>query len=221
MKKFLKCSPNDYKHNLSLFVCSLTKQMLVEPFDRPPIDSGSAQWENFEREFTRKDINDAAIRRIYKDALAPAYKMDISQNLREFACFQEIPFFGAHFYYAFSPRDRIDKWSKFNKLNVPKNFVEILRRDEPVESPIQGRGHSKPKTVRGGVARATTRPRPQWEGTIEEEAEEAPQTLRPMISIPLNPPGKPIPTKLKMRMASAAERSSEFLWNFYFHFNAF
>lgn len=188
--------------------------MLVEPFNIPPREIASTQWHNFEREYKREDINDAVIQRLYKDSLTPSYKIDISQDLHEYACFQEIPFFGAHFYYAFSPRERIDKWAKFNKLNVPKNFVETLRRDDPVESPIKGRGklkaRGKPSTTslsQRGVRPKT--PRAAWQGAIEEESEMEIQTAKPMISIPLNATGKPIPLKLQRRMGVAAERSSE------------
>lgn len=191
--------------------------MLVEPFDVPPRDLSSPQWQNFEKEYTRKDINDAVIQRLYKDALTPRYKIDISQDLHEYSCFQEIPFFGAHFYYAFSPRDRIDKWIKFNKLNVPRKQVEILRHDDPPESPIKGRGHSRarrvsftPSTVAAANRGARPKtPRPGWQGAIEEEPEPIPAAPKPMISIPLDAPGKPIPLQLQRRMSAAAEKSSE------------
>lgn len=220
MKKFLRCNPKDYKHNLSLFVCSLTKQMLVEPFNVPPREIQSEQWFNFEREYTRKDINEAVIQRLYKDSLTPSYKIDISQDLHEYSCYQEIPFFGAHFYYAFSPRERIDKWAKFNKLNVSKKLVETLRSDDPPESPIKGRGHGVPK-ARGVIftpstvtranrsVRTKAPPRAGWQGAIDEEPEETPAAPKPMISIPLDAPGKPIPLKLQRRMSAAADKSSE------------
>ena len=188
--------------------------MLVEPFDVPPREIQSEQWFNFEKEYTRKDINEAVIQRLYKDSLTPPYKIDISQDLHEYSCFQEIPFFGAHFYYAFSPRDRIDKWDRFNKLNVPKKLVELLRSDDPPESPIKGRGHGGPKE-RGVIftpstmVRAKAPPRAGWQGTIEEEPEDAEATPQPMISIPLDAPGKPIPLKLQRRMSAAADKSSE------------
>lgn len=193
--------------------------MLVEPFDKPPRDLTNSQWHDFEREYTQKDINDAVIQRLYKDSLTPPYKIDISEDLHEYSCFQEIPFFGAHFYYAFSPRDKIDKWAKFNKLNVPRNLVEKLVEDEPLESPIKGRNHSKARPTTSSQRGARSKiQRPEWQGVIEEEPEPQPQPLKSMISIPIDTPGKPIPLKLQRRMSAAAEKSSEIIFNLFMYF---
>lgn len=196
--------------------------MLVEPFNKAPEDPTSAQWETFDKEYTLEDINNAVIRDIYKDSLKPPYKVEVSQNLQEYVCFQEIPFFGAHFYYAFSPHEKIDKWSKFNKLNVPRNQVEVIRAEERM-SPVTERGipkvTQKPSrtgtaTPRGRTPRTTARPKapkPAWEGPVPEEPEPELEAPKPMISIPLGNNSRPIPAALQRRMAAAAEKTSKLI----------
>ena len=137
------CDSNDYKHNLSLFICSLTKQILVEPFNLPPQDMSHA-WQGFAREYTTKDINTAVHQRMFRDSFTPAYQIEISQNLQEYVAFQEIPLFGAHFYYAFSPNMKINHWQNFNTFKIPRYYVEALQKLQAIEtleeeSPIRGK----------------------------------------------------------------------------------
>ena len=216
VKKFHACEPNSYQQYLSLFVSCLTKQLLVDPFDKQPKDL-SSQWYNFEKEYSQQNINNAVIHRLYKDSFKPPYQLDLSGDMKEYVAFQEIPFFGSHFYYAFSPRDSIDKWTKFNKMNVPKNLVEILRKNEPVESPIKGRLFPKPKSrqsepkkfsFKSETLKAGTVKKPEWQDLIEQEEPE-PETERnqPTIVIPTDVPVKNIPPALQRRMAKAEQES--------------
>jgi hypothetical protein len=220
VKKFKNCNPKDFKQYLELFVNSLTKQMLVEPFNVAPTDPANAQWQAFEKEYTLQDINNAVIRNIYKDSLTPPYKIEVASNLKEYVCFQEVPFFGAHFYYAFSPHETIDKWTKFNKLNVPKGQIESIRRDEKM-SPIatrgiktvrqqqfatpKGRGRGAPK----GRSTARKGARPAWEGPVPDEPEPEAPAPKPMISIPIDSSSKAIPLALQRRMAASLQKSSK------------
>lgn len=206
VKKFQACDPKDYKQNLSLFVMCLTKQILVDPFNVAPIDPASAQWPKFEREYTLHDINSAVVCEIYKDSLTPPYKIEVSNTLREYVCYQNIPFFGAHFYYAFSLHETIDKWSKFNKLNIPKNQIESLRHED-VSQPIATR---RRVGTPGGHGTKNNKKvlRPAWEGPIPDEFESEASVLQPMMSIPLSI-SKPIPVALKKRMEASLAKSSE------------
>ena len=218
VKKFNVCEPTSYQQYLSLFVSCLTKQLLVDPFDAPPKDMTS-QWHNFGKVYNQEDINNAVIHRLYKDSFTPPYQLDLSSDLKEYVAFQEVPFFGAHFYYAFSSRDKIDKWTKFNKMNVPKNLVEILRKDDPVESPIKGRLFPRPQSRAAEPTKITFKPKsqtvlskkkPDWEDLIEqEEAESEPDRKQPTIVIPTDVSVKNIPPALQRRMAKA-EQESEF-----------
>jgi len=188
-------------------VSCLTKQLLVDPFDAPPKDMTS-QWYNFEKVYKQQDINNAVIHRLYKDSFTPPYQLDLSSNLTEYVAFQEIPFFGAHFYYAFSPRDKIDKWIKFNKMDVPKNLVEILRKDEHVESPIKRRVFQVPQSG-SSKTKLNLKPKivPTWEDLIEKEEPEAPERKQPTIVIPTDVSVKNIPPALQRRMAKAEQES--------------
>jgi hypothetical protein len=236
IKKFLACDPSDYKHNLSLFISSLTKQILVEPFNLAPQDS-SNQWQDFSQEYTTADINRAVNERLYKDALTPSYQVEISQDLQEYIAFQEIPLFGAHFYYAFSPVQKINQWQKFGNLKVPKKITQVLNRlgqmqEEEPESPIKGRISSKPKDrAKGrGPTKSTTMPKPkakpqkptpQWEGGVEEEPEPEPEVTKkkPMISIPTDIPLKSIPPALQRRMAEAEKKSKFVVVSYFLNFS--
>lgn len=214
-KKFLACNPEDYKSNLSLFISSLTKQVLVKPFDVPPEDQ-SNQWKPFDKEYKPIDIHRAVKQRVLKDAYAPPYKVEISQDMKEYTAFQEIPFFGAHFYYAFSVDERLDKWQNFDKLKVPKMYVKALQLEDQIEeSPIK-----RCKFPKQSLAYATTgKPRagaskikkpsakPGWEGPIGEE-EVAPAPENPTaVSFPTDVAPANIPAKLQKRFIEAARQS--------------
>lgn len=220
MKKFLACHQKDYKNALSLFISSLTMQMLVEPFTQAPPEPRD-QWQGFAKEYTNVDIVRAVKERLYKDAKTPPYKIEISQDLQEYVAFQEIPFFGAHFYYAFSPTEKIHQWQNFNHLKIPKKYVEVLELDYPPESPIKGRFSSLPGqrvikkhgTHPAAPSLLIQRPRvskkPQWEGPIDEEKEQDEPPRKALISIRNDGPIKNTPPALLQRMAEA-ESQSEF-----------
>ena len=116
----------------------LTKKVLVEPFDIAPEDQ-SDQWKNFPQEYTTADVDRFIKMRYYRDSKTPPYKTEFSQNLCEYVAYQEIPYFGAHFYYAFSPKERIDTWQNFNKLHLPRKYVKALQLSSEEVSPIKAR----------------------------------------------------------------------------------
>jgi hypothetical protein len=51
---------------------------------------------------------------------------EIQIDSQEFVAFQKIPFFGAHFYFAFSPNEPIQTWPNFKKISTNKK-LKILR----------------------------------------------------------------------------------------------
>lgn len=186
----------------------MTKQVLVEPFNVAPQEPRE-QWQELEKDFTTADINRAVKQRLFQDAKAPPYTIDISQDLHEFVALQEIPFFGAHFYYAFSPTETINQWRNFDKLKVPRKFT----KDMPVDSPIKGRFGRKPVTVKTKAA-AAKKPKPamksakpQWEGPVEPEPEVEPEVKTTMITLPTDGPVKAIPAALQRRMLEAEKQS--------------
>lgn len=215
MKKFLACNPTDYKHNLSLFISCLTKQMLVKPFDVAPEDQ-SAQWNNFDKEYTAADIHREVKQRVLKDSYAPPYKVEIAHDMKEYVAYQEIPFFGAHCYYAMSVDERLDKWQNFNKLNVPKSYVKALQlEDELEESPIKRCKFPKRSLAfptKAGPRAAASKlkkpaARPGWEGPIPEEEAPPEPEKKTAVSFPTDVPPANIPAKLQKRFIDSARQS--------------
>jgi hypothetical protein len=212
----MACKPEDYKHNLSLFVACLTKQVLVEPFNVAP-QAPTNTWHEFEKSYTTDDINRDVKLKILEEARTPPYKIEISSDFKEYIAFQEIPLFGAHFYYAFTPNERIHKWQKFNKLRVPQNFLNALKISDAPESPMKGRISRKPhervKKAKAKEDKPVKTPvkvgKPQWEGGVEEEPEPVPEPKKTAITIPTDGIPKNIPAALQRRMAEA-ERQSKF-----------
>lgn len=179
--------------------------MLVEPFDKYPANDQFNVWRNFPKVYTISDINDNVKRRLFKDVIAPPYKVEISEDMHEYAAFQEIPFFGAHFFYAFSPTETIDNWQNFNKLNVPKKIANALKLDVPKYSPIKGRVSQRPgrrlKKAQPAVDGEIPQPKAAWEGVVEEVPEPEPEPpKRNMIVIPIDGPVKEIPAALRRLM---------------------
>lgn len=141
---------------MKLFVSMLTKQMLVAPFDKAPEEPRDA-WQDFLLTYSSADINQAIKDRMYHEAQTPAYKIEISQDQQEYAAFQEIPYFGAHFYYAFSPNEKINQWQNFHKLKVPRKYVEAMAIADAPESPIKGRISRKPAEPKAAKPKARSR----------------------------------------------------------------
>ena len=135
MKKFLIIEDKEkLEEFLPLFILSLKQQTLVEPFDITPL-SMDKEWDGFyseKTEFTQNDI----LKSIKEDRTlkmnAPPYKIDISRDLMEYAAYQEIPNFGAHFYYAFS-LEPLPNWQNFNKFRVPWKLIPTLKVVYPVD----------------------------------------------------------------------------------------
>lgn len=224
VKKFLSCDPEAYKNALSLFISSLTKQVLVDPFDKAPSEPRD-QWHDFARVYTSSDINEAVKARLYKDAHTPPYQIEISHDLTEYLAYQEIPFFGAHFFYAFSPGETIEKWQNIGKLKIPRKYLDALKLSSEPESPIKGGFGSHPKdrirrSPKVVVSKAhlpskkkpaaTKKSKAEWQGPVEEEeTEPEPEPVKKnMILIPTDGPAKAIPAALQRRMLEA-ERQSE------------
>lgn len=190
--------------------------MLVEPFNQAPPEPQD-QWQAFAQEYSNTDIVRSVKARLFKDAKTPPYKIEISQDLQEYVAFQEIPFFGAHFYYAFSPTEKIHQWQKFNQLKVPKKYVQALELGDPPQSPIKGRISSRQgnravrKRGQAAPGLLIQKPRvvmrPQWEAAEEDEEAPAEPPRRTSISIPTDGPVRAIPSALQARMVEAEQQS--------------
>lgn len=188
--------------------------MLVEPFNVAPEDQ-SGQWKNFEKAYSALDIHRAVKQRVLKDAYAPPYKVEISQNMKQFTAFQEIPFFGAHCFYASSVDERLEKWQNFNKLNVPQKYIKALELEDQIEeSPIKRckfpkqslayPRQGKPKAIASKLKKPSAKP--GWEGPIEEEVAPEPEN-KTAVSFPTDVPHSNLPAKLQKRFIEGARKS--------------
>lgn len=124
MKKFQTCDQKAYKNNLDLFLTTLTKQVLVEPFHESPQEPMDV-WQNLPK-YTNDDINKAVLLRQFSDAIQPPYRIEVNSNFTEYLAFQEIPFFGAHLYFAYSPADDIRTWQNFQMHKLPPREARRL-----------------------------------------------------------------------------------------------
>lgn len=98
----------------------LHKSLFVEP-----PKTLEPKWDNFAREYTISDAKNFIKEAEFKELEAPPYQIDVSNDMKEYVAFQEIPKFGCHFYYAYSPHS-LDTWQNFNKLNIPKKLIPNL-----------------------------------------------------------------------------------------------
>lgn len=56
---------------------------------------------------------------------------EVHIDTQEFLAFQKLSFFGAHFYYAFSPNERVQNWPQFKKFTNNKN-LKILDKMQKI-----------------------------------------------------------------------------------------
>lgn len=190
--------------------------MLVEPFDMRP-DDQSDVWQQFPKEYTDADIQQAIKNRKYKDSIAPPYKVEISSDMQEYVAFQEIPLFGAHFFYAFSPTEKIHQWQNFNRLNIPNRIAKALQLQCEAESPIKGRASqarkSKPKTkqdVRSKTLPSVPCQGEEWQGPLTEGGErgaEAPDNNTNAPNAPKTPVVPAVPAHLQRLLVKTSNRS--------------
>jgi hypothetical protein len=156
LSKFNSASEEIKNQYLPIFVYCLQQKILVEPFKLAPADQTS-QWPNFDKEYSMDDIRTSiCIAKAY-EILIPPYKIDMSQDMKEFAAYQEIPNFGAQFYFAISS-DPIKEWDNFSKLKIPRELVPSLFVDQEI---LQSPPMNMPKVdsrVRAPIA-AKSRPR--------------------------------------------------------------
>lgn len=108
---------------IRIFCSKLSKQPNVIPFNMPPpplvptddisIDELKRQILETEKEFKWRTPN-----------------TDVQIDSQEFLAFQEIPLFGAHFYYAYSPNERVQRWKNFNKFASQKEIAVVNQMQE-------------------------------------------------------------------------------------------
>lgn len=125
--KFVKLIENENSRNnqelrlhaINLLLISLSVKQLVPPFDKfPTTDTtfSSYNWSDYQ---PKSIIDEIRRREIDKQtSQPPLITVDISGDRREIVAYQEIPSFGAHFYYAFSPTDPIEKWKTKSRSSV-------------------------------------------------------------------------------------------------------
>lgn len=112
-----------FKPILHIFASKLCKQPFVKPFNTPP---------------PPPDVP-VDIEKLKTDLLAnesefhwrKSYKSEVHVDSYEYLAFQEIPLFGAHFYYAYSPHEPIYEWKNVGKILDRKN-IKIFKQIEKI-----------------------------------------------------------------------------------------
>jgi len=126
IKKFLLATDeedtNRRDHYLKLLLLSLQRKHLVGPFKTVP--TKSHRLEQFEEDYQLVDIGKLILEEEFKKYGSPPYTVEVSGDLHEYSVYQEIPEFGAHFYYAYSP-EPIGKWINLNKAILPRGCFTV------------------------------------------------------------------------------------------------
>lgn len=110
-------------HYLKLLLISLQRKKLVGPFAEIPT-TDELSLDATKINYQPGDISKLILEEEYKLKGTPPYIVETTADLSEYAVYQEIPNFGAHFYYAYSP-DPLPKWSNFEKAILPKGTLAV------------------------------------------------------------------------------------------------
>lgn len=115
-------------HAILLLLHALNRKQLVGPFEKMP-DEGKLltdyKWNIQPEKMTQLILN-----KEFEKFGQPPISIDISGDLCEIVTYQEIPLFGAHFYYAFSP-EKIQKWDNLDTDIIPKGLLAITVVSRP------------------------------------------------------------------------------------------
>lgn len=101
---------------IRLLMRKLSKQPFIIPFNTP--NTPNIQEENFDA----KAVCDLYLKNEEELLWRKTNDTDIQIDSHEFVAFQNIPLFGAHLYYAFSPNESVHNWTKFKKFTTNRDL---------------------------------------------------------------------------------------------------
>lgn len=113
---------NTREHAILLLLHSLNRKQLVGPFEKMPDDDRGLT--DYRWNIQPDKMSKLILNKEFEKFGQPPISIEISGDLCEIVTYQEIPGFGAHFYYAFSP-EKIQKWDNLDKGIIPKGLLPI------------------------------------------------------------------------------------------------
>lgn len=142
---------NTRDHAILLLLHSLNRKQLVGPFERMPEDDRGLS--DYRWNIQPDKISKLILNKEFEKFGQPPISIEISGDLCEIVTYQEIPGFGAHFYYAFSP-EKIQKWDNLDQGIIPKGLLPINVVSRPHLS-ILSQGIDEKKTTKKKVTIVT------------------------------------------------------------------
>lgn len=115
-------------HAIQLLLCCLQRKLLVEPFEKAPDEAKTLLQHNWA--YQPNDIARFILQHEFEKIGKPPVTIEASGDLTEFVSFQEIPSFGAHFFYAYSPEE-LKKWDNLNKSFIPRGLLNVTALSSP------------------------------------------------------------------------------------------
>lgn len=110
------------QHMIGLLLLSIQQKRLVGPFKTVPIDDDDQIDFDGALKIIPADISRMVRQEDFREFGTPPYSVEVSGNLREYVAYQEIPQFGAHFYYAFSGSECVYDWEQAEKAIMPVGY---------------------------------------------------------------------------------------------------
>lgn len=118
---------NTRDHAILLLLHALGRKQLVGPFEKMPDERPLTDYRwNMHPEKMSKMI----LLREFEKFGEPPVSIEIAGDLCEIVTYQEIPCFGAHFYYAYSP-EKLQKWDNLDQGIIPKGLLPVTVVSRP------------------------------------------------------------------------------------------
>lgn len=115
-------------HVTQLLLICLQRKRLVGPFIDPP-DPGKKLLQ-YGWAFQPADIARLILKSEFEKIGKMPFYIELSGDLTEYVATQEIPQFGAHFFYAYSP-EQIKAWDRLNLAMLPKGLLSVSATESP------------------------------------------------------------------------------------------
>lgn len=118
---------NARDHAILLLLHALSRKQLVGPFERFPDERPLA---DYKWSIQPDKISKLILLKEFEKFGEPPISIEIAGDLCEIVTYQEIPCFGAHFYYAYSP-EKLQKWDNLDKGIIPKGLLPVTVISRP------------------------------------------------------------------------------------------
>lgn len=113
---------NTRDHAILLLLHCLNRKQLVGPFERIPDDGRGLS--DYRWNIQPDKMSKLILNKEFEKYGTPPISIEIAGDLCEIVTYQEIPGFGSHFYYAFSP-EKLQKWDNLDQGIIPKGLLPL------------------------------------------------------------------------------------------------